>query len=601
MAKIILYIVFLFLLFGCAADISVSKNSSPISDLPDSTDSKRKAMEHVIKASVADLKQEYAEAILEYQDAIKLDPSPGIYYALAKDYYRINKLPLAVQFAEESVKLDSSNIEYYMLLANIYTASRKNENAVKIYEKVLTLDTVNVNAYYSLGMLYEDEKPLKALEIYEKLIKITGPEWNILIKIADLNERMGNIDKTIETVENMLKLNPSNLELQKLLIDSYIKTSKTEKAVTLLEDALTLYPDDVDLIEYNAKVYIQTEDWEKGSDEYLKIIENKKINFESKVRIGAAFLNQSFKDSTLIPVAIKILQRIDSDSADWQVKAYLGEIYSLKGDDSTAVNYFLDASELAAWSADLWTRIGGILFDSGRYEDAAVQMEKALARFPDEFVFNIIEGLSLSQVGKYSKADPFLLKSVKMKPDDITALQAYGFNLNQLKREDEAIIYLERALDIDDKNIQVLGLLGLIYESKEIYHKSDSIYEKALSVDSTDILILNNFAYSLAERGIQLERALFMVKNAVKVDPENSSYLDTKGWVYYKLGEFDKAIEFIEKALELDKDNPTLLDHLGDVYFKLQNNSKAIELWKEAYELDKDNEKLKSKIIEGAL
>jgi len=188
---------------------------------------------------------------------------------------------------------------------------------------------------------------------------------------------------------------------------------------------------------------------------------------------------------------------------------------------------------------------------------------------------------------------------VELNPNDLNSTLAYSFSLNQLKKEEEAIVYLERALRIDPKNTQALGMLALIYDGKKLFEKSDSIYSIAVSMDSTNILLLNNYAYSLADRGIELDRALSMVKKAIAEEPENSSYLDTIGWVYFKLGEYSMAVEYIEKAIELDENNATLLDHLGDAYFKMERKDKARELWQTAFELDSSNTDIKLKIEKG--
>ena len=134
-----------------------------------------------------------------------------------------------------------------------------------------------------------------------------------------------------------------------------------------------------------------------------------------------------------------------------------------------------------------------------------------------------------------------------------------------------------------------------------MWEKSDSIYNKAMTVDPNDLSILNNYAYSLSERGIRLEEALGMVKKSVEAEPENSSYLDTIGWVYFQLGDYEKAKEYIEKAIKYDEGNVTQFDHLGDVYLKLGDGDKAIELWNEALKLEPGNEKIKEKIEKGLM
>ncbi len=142
-------------------------------------------------------------------------------------------------------------------------------------------------------------------------------------------------------------------------------------------------------------------------------------------------------------------------------------------------------------------------------------------------------------------------------------------------------------------------MMGLIYDGKDLFNKSDSIYSIAVSIDSTDILILNNFAYSLSERGIDLEKAYKMVKKAVDEEPENSSYLDTIGWVYIKWVIMKQAEEYIIKAIEFDENNATLFDHLGDILYKCGNKEEAKEKWKLALELDSENIEIKTKIEQG--
>ena len=147
----------------------------------------------------------------------------------------------------------------------------------------------------------------------------------------------------------------------------------------------------------------------------------------------------------------------------------------------------------------------------------------------------------------------------------------------------------------------MISIIALIHETRKNYAVSDSLYTSAIKIDSTNILILNNYAYSLAERGIKLQEALSMAERAIEKEPKNSSYLDTIGWIYFKLGEYKKAKLNIEGSTKIEDNNATLLDHLGDVYFKLGNKTKALENWKKAYKIDSTKNEIKKKIEKGEL
>ncbi len=598
MIKNTIIIFSLLLLAACSADVVQEEK---VDEAIEIQNKKNRAMEHFVDGAIAEQKGQVAEAILEYQDALKLDSSAGIHYALSKGYFKLNKLSLALQHAKSAVKMDSSDVEYNELLAKVFSAARQTDSAETVYQRIISLDSNNVGAYFNLGLIYEDDKPMQALEIYKKLIDITGPEWNILVKIADINERMGNIDETVNTVEELLALNPSSLELQKMLIESYIKTERFEDALKMLNEALTLFPDDINLIEFKANTLIQKGEWKTGSEEYIKLVKSEDVDFDTKTRIAGAFLNQAIRDSSLLPIAKEVFEEINKDSVDWQINVYLGEIAVQENRDSTAVEYFRVASDLAEWNNNIWVRLGGLLFDNRRYSEAAEEMEKAVKNFPNDFVINFILGLSYAQEQKHELALPYLYKAADVNPTNPDALSAYGFTLNQLGKTDEALESLKKALNLDPDNAQNLGMLGMIYDGKEMWEECDSAYEKALAIDSSNALLLNNYAYSLAERGIQLERALKMVTEALEKEPENSSYLDTKGWVFYQLGDYQKAKEYVEKSLKINSASTEVLDHLGDIYFQLGDTSKALEYWSKALEKDKDNERIQKKIEKGSL
>jgi tetratricopeptide (TPR) repeat protein len=111
---------------------------------------------------------------------------------------------------------------------------------------------------------------------------------------------------------------------------------------------------------------------------------------------------------------------------------------------------------------------------------------------------------------------------------------------------------------------------------------------------------MNNFAYNLSVRGENLERAQELALKAMELDPENAAYLDTMGWVFYKLGEYEKAKRFIKASIDLNEQEASaeVLEHLGDVHDKLNNPEEAKKWWKRALEKDPSLNYLQEKIQE---
>jgi len=590
------------LITSCAGSELTNESNGDIEQVSDPKERKQKAFEHFLNGSVAQNKNDFATAIQEFKIALKYDTSAGIYFALAKNYLNINKLSNARTYASLSVKLDSTEIEYLDLLADVFIQARENDSAAVVLEKIIAIDPSDLNTYYKLGRIYEDSKPLKAIEVYERLTGIIGPEWNVLIRVADLYEKLGYKEEAEQSLRDLLNIDPSNLALQKMIIDFHLRNENYESAIAMLDEILELTPDDLDARERKAQIFIQQNDWEAAAEQYKYILEQPDVPLDVKISIGATYFNKSFADSTALPIAKDLFQSIDADTSHWRVKLYLGAIAINERDDSTAIDYFKFVTENARWNSDAWIQLGGLYFDNQRYEEAEKIMNEAIGLFPNEFAVNLILGLALAQQGKSEEGKEYLKKATELNPNDLNALSAYGFALGQLNQNEEAAKYIKMALKIDPKNVNLLGQLGLIYNNLERMAESDSLYERALQLDSTNALINNNYAYSLSERGLQLERALKMIEIAMNADSANSSYLDTYGWIFFKLKEYDKAYFYIKKAIDVGgEDNAVLLEHLGDVLFMQGNKDEALEIWKEAFKLDDTNKILKQKIETGII
>jgi Tfp pilus assembly protein PilF len=125
---------------------------------------------------------------------------------------------------------------------------------------------------------------------------------------------------------------------------------------------------------------------------------------------------------------------------------------------------------------------------------------------------------------------------------------------------------------------------------------SDGIYQQLIQTDSTDAQALNNYAYSMVERGINLEISKEYAKKAVEIAPDQAAYLDTYGWILFKLNKPKEALKYIQKSLDIDGSNVEILEHLGDVYLKLKKFNKARETYNKALQIDPQNESLINKI-----
>ena len=563
--------------------------------------SKKKALEFFINGSVFESQGDYEAAVGQYEKALKYDTTAGLYYSIAKNYVFLNKLSSALNYAQKAAELDSTKIEYYDLLANIYNSGNQSEFAITTLEKAIKLDSLNIDLNYKLARLYETDKPVKAVKLYNRILSQLGPDWSVLTRVAELQERLGNNDEATNALKKLLTIDPGNIPLKKMLIEFYLRAKKYDEGISFVDEILELMPYDLEARETKAKLLLGKNDWEGASREFEYLLDQPDINLDAKISIGANYFNKAITDSTILPIAKSFFTKLDKDTTDWQIKMYLGAIALSEGDDSVAIENFKFVTENANWNVAAWVRLGGLYFDNRKYDESEVVMSEAILSFPEDFYVNLILGLSLAQQLKQQDAEKYLKKATILNPTDITALSAYAFTLNQLKDDQKAIFYLNQALEIEPDNVQLIGTLAMIYNGMRAFEKSDSLYERALGLKPDDPLINNNYSYSFATRNIQLERALNMVKISITADSLNSSYLDTIGWVYFMLGNYNEAKVYLEKAIKIGGESAVMFDHLADIEYKLGNKEKALELWENAFKLDPTKTEIQTKIDKGVI
>lgn len=187
-------------------------------------------------------------------------------------------------------------------------------------------------------------------------------------------------------------------------------------------------------------------------------------------------------------------------------------------------------------------------------------------------------------IRKWKGANNWML--VVCPPDKVTwELDAYYSNRLGLLYEKKGKLILagknyETAFEKEPDNPTYTYNIGNIYLKEDNYRKAISFYEKAITLDSEFADAYNNLAYSLLKMNEDLERALSLAKEAIRLNPENSIYyLDTLGLIYLERGLFDEAVLNFNEALKLLKPHQKL--ELSEINGHL----------KEALELEKKHNK----------
>jgi tetratricopeptide (TPR) repeat protein len=155
----------------------------------------------------------------------------------------------------------------------------------------------------------------------------------------------------------------------------------------------------------------------------------------------------------------------------------------------------------------------------------------------------------------------------------------------RLRRFGDAEQDLDKAEQLatkDDDKEYVWFLRGSTFEREKRYSDAEVQFKKVLASDPEHASALNYLGYMLADQNQELDAALGYIRKAVDLDPANGAYLDSLGWVYFRLGKYDLAEENLLKASQKINTDPTVHDHLGDLYQKTGRLKMAVTNWDRA-------------------
>ena len=116
--------------------------------------------------------------------------------------------------------------------------------------------------------------------------------------------------------------------------------------------------------------------------------------------------------------------------------------------------------------------------------------------------------------------------------------------------------------------------------------------KKVINFNSKHASALNYLGYMWADRGVRLNESLGLIKRAVAIEPNNGAFLDSLGWVYFKMGKIEQAEAYLVQALGRVRRDPTIYEHLGDLYYQKGAYLKAHTAWKRSISYGQDEEEI---------
>jgi tetratricopeptide (TPR) repeat protein len=240
----------------------------------------------------------------------------------------------------------------------------------------------------------------------------------------------------------------------------------------------------------------------------------------------------------------------------------------------------------------------------GEIRDAQERPAEALALYesvdpqsPYAWMSQLRAALELDALGRTDEAASKLKSLAADRPTRSEPLIELGDILRSHKRFAEAVsAYDEAAKRIPNPQPDDWRLFysrGVAEERSNNWPGAEADLKKALALQPNQPLILNYLGYSWIDKGENLNDGLGMIKRAVDLRPNDGYMVDSLGWAYFRLHDFNHAAEYLERAIELLPEDPTINDHLGDAYWRTGRLAEARYQWNRALQFQPEGDEVK--------
>ena len=129
------------------------------------------------------------ESISAFTEALLVRESDTLLLSIAEQYFKANQYNAAEQYLFRVItnsENDEIIIKSKILLGNIYIAKDDYENALKIFNEIITENDNNADAHYGIGLVYEKQNNLvKARAEWRKTLKIQVNHQGAIKKLSD--------------------------------------------------------------------------------------------------------------------------------------------------------------------------------------------------------------------------------------------------------------------------------------------------------------------------------------------------------------------------------------------------------------------------------
>ena len=523
-------------------------------------------------------------------------------------------LHTALEALETVHQNDPEDLQTAISLGRLYLEQQQPAKAAEVFREVIH-ESPQQRAAYALLVeaLLRDDKAKEAETVLAQILDFEPAALEARLTLAELEGRRNDYAAVLATLTAAPEAERGDARLQRQLAWAYYLTGDVDRALATVEPLLPATPSAPRLPQPGAT-------GSDSDDMQLLLLKGLALAAQGHNEEAGELLEKLRgtrpNDAALATILSKVLERSGHPDEAARVLAELDANLAKAGKQDEERQARLELAQVY-YDAKQWDRVSetlqpllrlgpkeetvrepalqlaaDALVQRKSYDDALKLLDHAQAAQADPPSPTLAAKRAevLFRAGREAEALRHLqdLAGAQDPHSALAAAEAY----QRLDKYGESVPVLEKLVARPDGGLTAPGskaahfLLGAAYERSGKREQAVAEFRRLLDADPEYHAALNYLGYMFAERGENLGEAQKLIEKAVALEPDNGAYVDSLGWVYYRLGRFEQARTTLERATRLEIADGTVQEHLGDVYGAMGQRDRAGEAYRRAIALE---------------
>ncbi len=492
-------------------------------------------------------------AVEQYLKVAKSQDNPDLAERAVRVAVYGQDLKAAAEAAQRWIELDPIRVEARQVIAAIYIRQSKVDEAfIYLNDLIATSDLGDEKLFPPLlGVMAREKNTDTALAVTRRIAQNYSEKAYAQFLHGMLAAQSGSPKEALEFLDRTIALTEidgAHSARAKVLL----RLGRSSEAIVSLHKAVAGNPQDQALRLTYARMLVDIKEYEKARVEFETLHQNSPHDVELIYTLGLLSLESQRLDDAekYMMILLGLKQR------EGEAQYYLGRIFENRKQYDVAIDWYQQV-HVGEYKFDAQLRIADMLGISGRTDEAITHLDAML---------------------KGSQSGGSLVRIYITK----------GELLRGARRYEQAMAVFNTALDIVPGNSDLLYARALVAEKLGRLDLLESDIKTILKTEPDNAHALNALGFTLADQTDRYEEAYTYIKRAIEIMPDDAAIIDSLGWVYFRMGEFDKAIGFLRTALSRF-DDAEIAAHLGEVLWVIGNRKEARTVWSKALKKSPDD------------